>query len=161
MMEDEMLRTVFGLFLVAGVSVASWAQDITYRKHIRPLWEQKCAACHSAGSPYLGDFDDNKKKYEAMFKGPRMDTYADMVFFIGWPDTGAIMRRLDDGKSAAGGKPGNMYQYLGTTEEERQKNLNLFKGWVGKDAWKPNRWEARGKVPAITKEDMDKIKVKY
>jgi hypothetical protein len=71
------------------------------------------------------------------------------------------MRRLDDGKSAAGGKPGNMYQYLGTTEEERQKNLNLFKEWVGKDAWKFNRWEARGKVPAITKEEMDKIKVKY
>ena len=156
-----MLRAVLALFLVAGVSAASWAEDITYRKHIRPLWEQKCAACHSAGSPYLGDFDENKKKYEAMFKGPRMDTYADMVFFIGWPDTGAIMRRLDDGKGAAGGKPGNMYQYLGGTEEERQKNLDLFKEWVGKDAWKLNRWQARGKVPAITKEDMDKIKVRY
>ena len=71
------------------------------------------------------------------------------------------MRRLDDGKSAADGKPGNMYRYLGETEEERQKNLQLYKEWVGTDAWKPNRWEARGKVPAITKEDMDKIKVKY
>jgi hypothetical protein len=161
MVEDEMLRIIVALFLLAGVSVASWAQDITYRKHIRPLWEQKCAVCHGAGAPYLGEFDENKKKFEALLKGPRMDTYADLISFIGWPDTGAIMRRLDDGKSAAGGKPGNMYQYLGTTEEERQKNLNLFKGWVGKDAWKPNRWEARGKVPAITKEDMDKIKVKY
>jgi hypothetical protein len=54
-----------------------------------------------------------------------------------------------------------MYQNLGATEEERQKNLSLFKEWVGKDAWKLNRWEARGKVPAITREDMDKIKVKY
>jgi hypothetical protein len=54
-----------------------------------------------------------------------------------------------------------MYQNLGATEEERQKNLNLFKQWVGKDAWKLNRWEARGKVPAITKRDLDKIKVKY
>jgi hypothetical protein len=71
------------------------------------------------------------------------------------------MRRLDDGKSAAGGKPGNMYQHLGATEEERQKNLNLLKQWVGKDAWKFNRWEARGKVPAITKEDLNKLKVKY
>ena len=156
-----MLRAVFGLFLVAGVSAASWAQDITYRKHVRPLWEQKCSVCHGASSPYLGDFEEDKKKFEALFKGPRMDTYADMVFFIGWPDTGAVMRRLDDGKSAAGGKPGNMYQNLGTTEEERQKNLNLFKQWVGKDAWKLNRWQARGKVPAITKEDMDKMKVKY
>lgn len=94
-------------------------------------------------------------------KGPRMDTYADLIFYIGWPDTGAIMRKLDDRKSTSDGMPGNMNQYLGTTEEERQKNLNLFKEWVGKDAWKLNRWEARGKVPAITKEDMDKIKVKY
>jgi len=156
-----MLRVIFALFLVAGVSVASWAQDITYRKDIRPLWVQKCAGCHGAESPYLGDFDENKKKFEAAFKGPRMDTYADLVFFIGWPDTGAIQRRLDDGKSTSNGKPGNMYNYLGATEEERQKNLNLFKEWVGKDAWKFNRWAARGQAPAITKEDLDKVKVKY
>jgi single heme cytochrome PccH len=156
-----MLRTILALFLVAGVSAASWAEDITYRKHIRPLWEQKCAACHGADAPNIGDFDENKKKFEAMMKGPRMNSYADLIIFIGWPDTGAIMRRLDDGKGAAGGKAGNMYQYLGGTEEERQKNLDLFKEWVGKDAWKLNRWQARGKVPAITKEEMDKIKVKY
>ena len=156
-----MMRAAVTLFLFAGVSAASWAQDVTYRKAIRPLWEQKCAACHDAGSPYLGDFEEDKKKYEAQMKGPRMDTYADLIFYIGWPDTGAIMRRLDDGKGAAGGKPGNMYQYLGATDEERQKNLNLFKAWVGKDGWKLNRWEARGKVPAITKEDLDRMKVKY
>jgi hypothetical protein len=156
----KMLRIILAL-LVAGVSVASWAEDITYRKHIRPLWEQKCAACHGASAPYLGDFKENKKKFEAQFKGPRMDTYADLVFFIGWPDTGAIMRRLDDGKNTSNGKPGNMYEHLGATDEERQKNLDLFKQWVGKDAWKQNRFKARGKVPGITKEDMEKIKVKY
>jgi len=155
-----MLRILLALLLIS-VSAASWAQDITYRKHIRPLWEQKCGACHGANAPYLGDFEEDKKKFESQFKGPRMDTYADLVFFIGWPDTGAIMRRLDDGKGASDGKPGNMYKYLGATEEERQKNLNLFKEWVGVDGWKLNRWEARGKVPAISKEDMDKIKVKY
>lgn len=155
-----MFRVMLGLFLIAGVSVASWAQDVTYRKHIWPLWEQKCVACHGTGSPYFGEFDEDKKKFEAMMKGPRMDTYADLISFIGWPDTGALMRRLDDGK-APGAKPGNMYQYLGATDDERQKNLNLFKDWVGKDAWKFNRWAARGQVPAITKEDMDKIKVKY
>ena len=37
-----------------------------------------------------------------------MDTYADLIFFVGWPDTGALMRRLDDGKTAADGKPGNV-----------------------------------------------------
>jgi hypothetical protein len=59
------------------------------------------------------------------------------------------------------GLPCGRYQYLGATEEERQKNLNVFKQWVGKNAWKLNRWEARGEVPAITKQDMDKIKVRY
>ena len=155
-----MLRVILTLFLVAGVSAASWAQDVTYRKNIKPLWDQKCVGCHGTGSPYLGDYKEDQKKFNAMFKGPRMDTYADLVFFIGWPDTGAIQRRLDDGKSA-GGKPGNMYQYLGGTDEERQKNLNLFKEWVGKDAWKLNRLKARGKVPGLTKEELEKIKVKY
>ena len=156
-----MLRVILALFLFAGVSVASWAEDITYRKHIKPLWEQKCSVCHNASAPYLGDFEENKKKFEALLKGPRMDTYADLVFFVGWPDSGALMRRLDDGKNASDGKPGNMYQNLGATEEERRKNLNLFKQWVGIDAWKLNRWGARDKVPAITKQDLDKIKVKY
>jgi hypothetical protein len=155
-----MLRTVIAFCAVFGVSIAGFAADVTYRKDIRPMWEQKCSVCHGAGSPYLGDFKQDQKKFEAMLKGPRMDTYADLIFFIGWPDTGAIMRRLDDGKTT-GGKPGNMYQYLGGAEEERQKNLNLFKEWVGKDAWKLNRWKAKGDVPAITKEDVDKIKVKY
>ena len=156
-----MIRTVIAFCALFGVSIAGFAADVTYRKDIRPLMVQKCLFCHGTESPYLGDFDENKKKFEAAFKGPRMDTYADVVSFVGWPDTGAIMRRLDDGKNTSDGKPGNMYQNLGATEEERQKNLNLFKEWVGKDAWKLNRWEARGKVPAITKEDLDKVKVKY
>ena len=156
-----MLRIVIAFCSISAVSIAGIAAEVTYRKDIRPLLEQKCSACHGAGSPYIGEFDQDPKKYAAQFKGPRMDTYADLIIFIGWPDTGAIMRRLDDGKNTSDGKPGNMYQFLGATEEERQKNLNLVKEWVGKDAWKLNRWEARGKVPAITKEDLDKIKVKY
>ena len=116
--------------------------------------------CHGAASPTLAEFLENQKKFEVMMKGPRMDSYADMVQLIGWPDTGAVMRRLDDGKNA-GGKPGNMYQYLGASEEERQKNLQTFKAWVGPDGWILKRWNARGNVPAITKEELDKIRVKY
>ena len=156
-----MLRTLMVSCALLVASAASSAAEVTYRNDIRPLWVQKCAACHDANAPYLGEFKENKKKFEAMFKGPRMDTYADLIYFVGWPDPGALMRRLDDGKTATDGIPGNMYQNLGATEQERQKNLNLFKEWVGKDAWKHNRWETRGKVPAITKEDLDKIKVKY
>lgn len=156
-----MRRTVMLSCALLVASAASFAADVTYRKDIQPLWIQQCSECHGAKAPYLGEFEEKKKAFEDQGQGPRMDTYADLIFYIGWPDTGALMRRLDDGKSAADGKPGNMYRYLGGTTEERQKNLNLFKEWVGTDAWKHNRWQARGKVPAITKEEMDRIKVKY
>ena len=156
-----MLRALIVIYALIAFPAGSVAAEVTYRKDIRPVWEQKCGACHGASAPYLGEFKENSKKFEAQFKGPRMDTYADLIFFIGWPDTGAIMRRLDDGKGAASGKPGNMYQYLGANDQERQKNLTLFKEWIGKDAWNLNRWKARGKVPAITKDELNRIKVKY
>lgn len=35
---------------------------------------------------------------------------------------GAVMRRLNDGKGSKDGKEGNMYQYLGSDEQERQSN---------------------------------------
>ena len=148
--------------LVAAASADGLAQETSYRKDIRPLVDAKCAACHGAGAPTLAEFLLDQKKYSAAMKGPRMDTYADLVMLIGWTDTGAIMRRLDDGTSAlAAGKPGNMYQFLGATEEERQANLRTFKVWVGPDAWNLKRWSARGSVPAITKEELDRIQVKY
>lgn len=64
-----------------------------------------------------------------------MDIYANMLAFVGWPDTGALMRRLDDGKNAKDGKPSNMYENLGVDETKRQNNLALFKTWVGEDGW--------------------------
>lgn len=148
--------------LLAGVSSGALAQDATYRKDIKPLIEARCVGCHGTGAPTLAEFKLDEKKYTAAMKGPRVDTYENLLQIVGWPDTGAIMRRLDDGKSEhAGGKPGNMYQYLGSSEEERQKNLDLFKAWVGRDAWVLNRFKARGKVPGISKEQLEKIQVKY
>ncbi|MBI3044697.1 MAG: cytochrome C [Betaproteobacteria bacterium] len=144
----------------AGASAGGLAQDATYRKDIKPLFDAKCAGCHGAASPVLQEFLLDEKKFAAAMKGPRMDSYADMLQLVGWPDTGAIMRRLDDGKNA-GGKPGNMYQYLGASDEERQKNLRTFKAWVGPEGWALNRFKARGKVPGVTKEQLEKIKVKY
>jgi hypothetical protein len=154
--EDIIMKTTVSfLLLVVALTATASAQDLTYRKHIMPLWQAKCAACHGANSPYLGEFDENKEKFTAMSKGPRMDTYAELLFYIAWPDTGAIMRRLDDGKNIKDGKPGNMYLYLGATEEERQKNLALFKEWIGKDAWILKRRDA------LTKDDLARFKVKY
>ena len=146
----------------AGVSAGGMASEATYTKDIKPLVEAKCVGCHGAASPTLAEFLKDDKKFAAAMKGPRIDSYADLLMLIGWPDTGAIMRRLDDGKSAlAGGKPGNMYQYLGGTDEERQKNLQTFKDWVGPEGWVLNRFKARGNIPGISKEQLEKILVTY
>ncbi len=157
-----MSRVLFSCILIAGFSGAAIADEVTYRKDVQPLFEQKCAKCHGEKSPALAEFKLDEQKFKKAMKGPRMDSYDAMIGFVGWPDTGAIARRLDDGKSAKDGKKGNMYTYLGKTEEERQKNLAVFKDWVGgDDAWRLNRFKAKGDVPGITKEEMEKIKVKY
>lgn len=155
-----MSKTITAAILMFSATHAL-ADDVTYRKDIRPLWEAKCSACHGAGSPYLGEFLENQDKYKKLVKGPRMDTYADLIFFVGWPDTGAVMRRLDDGKNSKDGKPGNMYAYLGGTDEERQRNFKLFKAWVGEDAWTHKRWDAKGDMPGVSKEELAKMKLKY
>ena len=156
-----MLRIAAASLAAILLSAPVFAADVSYRKDILPLSKAKCAVCHGAQSPYLGDFLENEKKYREEMKGPRMDTYADLISFVGWPDTGAIMRRLDDGSNTADRKPGNMHQYLGATDEERQANLKVFKDWVGEEAWILKRWNKKGDVPGITKEELHKIKVKY
>jgi len=144
------------LFITCLTLVASaLADEVTYRKDIRPLWDKRCAECHGATSPYLGEFEENKEKHKAAAEGPRMDTYADLLFYVAWPETGALMRRLDDGMNTKDGKPGNMYKKLGKTDEERQQNLLLFKAWVGEDAWMLK------KKGDITKEELLKIKAIY
>jgi cytochrome c5 len=148
----KIAATVFGSAL-ALMSAVAYAEDMGYRSHIKPIIDAKCSGCHGAGAPELPEFKKDKKKHIEMMKGPKMDAYLHLIGFIGWPDTGAVMRRLDDGKNTKDGKPGNMYQYLGHTEEEKQQNLKLFKDWVGN--WTLKRWKD------ITKEELDGIKVKY
>jgi len=145
---------VFASFLLLSAS-ATWADHAapTYRKDIAPLWAQKCKKCHGADAPGLAEFDANKDKYAMMNKGPRMDSYPHLVQFVGWPDSGALMRRLDDGKNTKSGKPGNMYTHLGADDEERQKNLALFKAWVGEGGW------VLKKFPDLTREDLGKMHV--
>lgn len=105
-----MFKTLVPSLVCPALASPALASDITCRKDIRPLWNAQCAACHGASSPWLGDFLENQDKYTRMMKGTRMGTYADPIIFVGWPDTGAIMRRLDDGGNSKDGKPGNMYQ---------------------------------------------------
>ncbi|MCX8031315.1 MAG: hypothetical protein N3A59_07050 [Thermodesulfovibrionales bacterium] len=150
-MGKTVLAVIIFMFLVVS-SVSS--EEITYRKHIKPIFDSKCIACHGANSaPEYYAFKEEQDKWLAKGQGMRMDTYSHLIFYTAWPDTGSIMRRLDDGKNTKDGKPGNMYKYLGSTEEERQRNLEIFKKWVGN--WTLKRWAE------ITKEDMNGIKVKY
>ena len=141
------------LFLTLNTTLAISA-DVTYTGQIKPLFNAKCVTCHGAESaPEHKAFKMDKEKWLAKGQGMRMDTFSHLIGYIGWPDSGAIMRRLDDGAGKEGKQPGNMYQYLGDDEAERQSNLALFKAWVG-------NWNLK-KFDALSKEDLDGIKVAY
>ena len=154
-----MIRTSTVAALLGAFALSAGAQELTWRKDIAPIVKKGCAECHGADAPEYGDWmllDDAKRKKE----GPRMDTYTTFMNYVVWPATGALQRRLDDGANA-GGKPGNMYKHLGETDEERAKNLATIKAWLGEGAWNLNRFKARGDVPGVTKEQLEKIKAKY
>ncbi len=147
--------------IFSALALPALAQDVTYRQHIQPMFKALCAECHGDKSPSLKEFDLDKDKYTKAKEGPRTDTYEHLVSLIGWPDTGALQRRVDDGTSTPDKKPGNMYKHLGETDAERAANLKIIKAWVGEGAWNLNRWAKRGDVPAITKEQLDKLVLKY
>ena len=110
-------RAMFAAAMLAAASVPAAADDLTWRDDVGPVITAKCGACHGAKAPEFNDWmllGDEKRKKVA----PRMDTYPAFMSFVVWPATGAMMRRLDDG-AASGGKAGNMYRYLGASDEER------------------------------------------
>ena len=156
-----MLQKLIATLAFVTASASALGDDVTYTKDIQPLFKVLCVECHGAESPDLETFKKNEKRFTKEKTGPRMYTYNELISYIGWPDTGAIMRRLDDGKASPSGKPGNMYRYLGEDDTERQKNLATFKAWVGEGGWNLNRWKTRGDVPAITKDQLDKLQLKY
>lgn len=145
----------------ATLVLPALAADVTYRTDIKPMIKTQCSECHGDDAPTLNEFDLDKEKFKKAKQGPRTSTYETLLQLVGWPDTGALMRRLDDGTNTADKKPGNMYKHLGDTDALRAANLTLVKAWVGEGAWNQNRWLVRGDVPAITKEQLDKLKLKY
>ena len=149
-------RIAFTLMLTV-LALQAQAQERTWRNDVKPLVDAKCVQCHGATAP---EYNDWQLMGEAKEKtSPRMDTYPHFMSYVVWPATGAVMRRLDDGKVS--GKAGNMYQHLGRNQEERAKNLWIVKEWLGEGAWNLNRWKARNNVPGITKEQLEKIAAKY
>lgn len=134
-------------------SVQARAAEVTWNKDIRPLFDKNCLACHGKESPEHDAFAKAKKEWTEKGIGMRMDTYSHLITYVGWPYTGALIRRLDDGTSRSDKKPGNMYEHLGATDAERKANLAIFKAWVG--SWNVKRWSD------ITKEELSAIKAKY
>jgi len=106
--------------------------------------------CHGSDSPTIEEFKKDKEGFKQRMKGPRMDTYENLLIFVNGKDAGALMRRFDDGKNTKDGKPGNMYQYLGRDDSERAANLELIKKWVG-------HWTLK-KRAEMTEEDLKAIK---
>ena len=159
-----MKLNLFATALCSAIALPTMAADVSYRADVAPLLKAQCAECHfaAAGAPTLQEFDLAKEKYTKDKTGPRLDTFENLLILIAYPDSGAFMRRLDDGSNPnAGSKPGNMYKYLGETDAERAKNLATLKAWVGEGGWNLNRWQARGDVPAITKGQIDRLVLKY
>lgn len=149
-----MKKVVMALGMAILTVTAVNAQETTWSGTIREIVEKRCLTCHGPESaPEYPHFKKEKEAWLGKGQGMRMDTYSHLLAFVAWPNSGALMRRLDDGHGSKDGKPGNMYQHLGATEEERQQNLGHFKAWVGN--WSLKRW------PETTKEELNGIKVRY
>ncbi len=156
-----MIFKVIASLACAALASAALAAEVSYRIDIRPLLKAQCLECHGDESPAFADFLLAQEKFKKEKQGPRLGSYGELVQVIGWPDAGAFMRRLDDGSNSSNKKPGNMYKYLGENDAMRAANLKLLKAWVGDGAWNLNHWEKEGDVPAVTKEQLDRLKLKY
>jgi hypothetical protein len=104
---------------------------VSYDNGVRQLIAKRCAPCHGSSSPTMAQFDADKQRYKDKKLGPRYDSYENLMVVVNGSDTGALMRRLDDGTNTKDGKPGNMYEHLGADDAERAAGLALVKRWIG------------------------------
>lgn len=104
---------------------------VSYERGIRQLIGKRCGQCHGPSSPTMAEFDKDKQRFKDKKLGPRFDTYENLMVVVNGSDTGALMRRLDDGTNTKDGKPGNMHEQLGADAAERAANLAIIKRWVG------------------------------
>ena len=141
--------------LVAAAALAAFsggaaAQTVTYENTVKDIVAQRCIGCHGKGAPTLAEFDKDKEGWKKKFKGPKMDSYADLMILVNGTDAGAFMRRLDDGKNSKEGKPGNMYAYLGGSDAERAQRLDVMKKWVGNWSLKRRKDLTDAELKSIT-----------
>ena len=122
------------ILFTAGVIRYAASQEqvaVTYEKDVKSIISKRCLLCHGSNAPTIEEFNKDKEGFKQQNKGPRMDTYENLMIFVNGTDTGALMRRLDDGKNTTDGKSGNMYKSLGETDAERAENLLVIKKWIG------------------------------
>jgi len=127
-----MSRILLAAFALISAAVPVFAgKAVTYEKDIKGIIARQCILCHDAKSPTMDEFARDKAGFTNKMKGPRLDTYENLMVMVKGSDAGALTRRLDDGKNTSDGKHGNMYLFLGITDAERAANLEIFKKWIG------------------------------
>ena len=146
-----MVRLILAAIVSMAAAVPLFAGEAaTYEKDIKGIVARQCLSCHGSDSPSMEEFKRDQEGYKKKMKGPRADTYGDLMVMVKGSDAGALMRRLDDGKSTKDGKPGNMHAYLGSSDAERAANLEVFRKWVG-------NWSLKRKKE-LGKEELEAIK---
>lgn len=146
-----MSKMIIAATVIMAMAVPVFAGGVvTYEKDIKGVIEKRCLFCHGQKSPTMEEFHKDKEGYKKKMKGPKLDTYANLMVVVKGSDAGALMRRLDDGKNTKDGKPGNMYTHLGNTDAERAANLEIFKKWIG-------NWTLK-RSKELTKEELQAIK---
>ena len=126
-----MLLVILFTASIIGYAASQEQGAVTYEKDVKSIISKRCLSCHGSNAPTIEEFNKNKEGFKQTNKGPRMDTYANLMTFVNGKETGALMRRLDDGKNTKEGKPGNMYQTLGGSDVERSENFLVIKKWIG------------------------------
>jgi len=145
-----MSRMIIAVFVILVVAVPVFAAEtVTYEKDIKGVIAKQCFSCHGSDAPTMEEFKRDEEGYKKKMKGPRYDTYANLMVVVKGSDAGALMRRLDDGKNTKDGKPGNMYANLGSTDAGRSANLKVFKKWVGNWTLKKKKELSKGELEAI------------
>ena len=148
------MRKTLLLLATAGamgaLSAPAAAQPVTYENSVKKIFAERCAACHISGAPSMSEFQNNKEAWTKKFKGPSMADYKSVMVMVNGSDAGALMRRLDDGKNTKDGKPGNMYNYLGSSPAERAARLDTMKKWVGNWSLKRRKELSDSELQAIT-----------
>ncbi len=129
---NMLVPMVGAVVLATGCSTTPTTQTkVTYDNAIRAMVDKRCSECHGNDAPDMVEFKKDQEGYKTKKLGPRMDTYEHLMVMVNGSDTGAMMRRLDDGANTKDNKPGNMYKHMGKDDAERASNLAIFKSWIG------------------------------